>query len=282
MIEESLAPVGCGLAAGNAVSSRAEAAAPASGRKVFIGTAGWSVPSQYAAQFCTGGTHLERYATRLNGVEINSSFYRPHRRQTYARWARCVPEHFRFAVKIPKEITHERRLVDCADLLDRFAFAVSGLGPTLGVVLVQLPPSLAFGAACANRFFEALRMRIDGGIGVCCEPRHASWFTETANTLLEAHEIARVAADPPRSQGAAQPAGWRGLAYYRLHGSPRMYYSNYDADALERSRRDLAVSGVTAAATWCIFDNTAAFAALGNALALTGMNPAARRPASQS
>jgi uncharacterized protein YecE (DUF72 family) len=237
----------------------------------FIGTAGWNVPAPYAPDFCATGTHLQRYATRMNAVEINSSFYRPHRRQTYERWAASVPKHFRFSVKIPKEITHARRLDECDAQLDRFAVEVGGLGASLGVVLVQLPPSLAFDETCASRFFAALKIRITSSVGVACEPRHPSWFTHDANTMLACHEVARVSADPPRAADDGAPGGWQGLAYYRLHGSPRIYYSNYDDDALEKLSRLLADHRTRAAQTWCIFDNTAAFAALGNALALCAM-----------
>jgi uncharacterized protein YecE (DUF72 family) len=240
----------------------------------FIGTAGWSVPSRYGAEFCASGSHLERYATRLNAVEINSSFYRSHRRQTYERWAGSVPAHFRFAVKIPKEITHERRLDASEAQLDRFCHEVSGLGTYLSVLLVQLPPSLAFMANCAHQFFDALRARIDKHVAVACEPRHRSWFTQEAETLLQAHAVARVAADPPRAGHGGEPGGWLGLNYYRLHGAPQLYYSNYDAAALEQLRGRLAASLLSGRAAWCIFDNTAAFAALGNALAVSSQSGA--------
>ncbi len=139
-----------------------------------IGTAGWSVPSRYAAEVPPGGSHLERYARRLNAVEINSSFYRPHQHKTYARWAQSTPPGFRFAVKVPKAITHESRLADCGARLDRFVAEVAGLGDKLGVLLVQLPPSLAFRESIADAFFDALRART--GVAVALEPRHASWF----------------------------------------------------------------------------------------------------------
>jgi uncharacterized protein YecE (DUF72 family) len=107
-----------------------------------VGTAGWSVPSRYAAEIPPGGSHLERYARRLNAVEINSAFHRPHQRKTYERWARSAPAGFRFSVKLPKVMTHEQRLADCGELLDRFVAEVAGLGDKLGVLLVQLPPNL--------------------------------------------------------------------------------------------------------------------------------------------
>jgi uncharacterized protein YecE (DUF72 family) len=243
-------------------------------RDLHIGTAGWAIPSRYADEFPLTGTHLQRYATRFNAVEINSSFYRAHKRQTYERWADSVPDHFRFAVKVPRQITHECALFECQAPLERFTEEVTGLGSRLGVILVQLPPSLVFEAPCAAAFFDELRMRFEQ-TGIACEPRHRSWFSAQADSLLEAREIARVAADPPRSPTGCEPGAWRSLTYYRLHGAPQIYYSNYGTETLECLCRKLAASRLQAFATWCIFDNTAAQAALGNALSVQRMAPRA-------
>ncbi len=78
---------------------------------IAVGTAGWSLPKTYAPRFPEAGSHLERYGQRFPAVEINSSFYRPHRVTTYAKWAAAVPDGFRFAVKVPRSVTHERRLI---------------------------------------------------------------------------------------------------------------------------------------------------------------------------
>jgi uncharacterized protein YecE (DUF72 family) len=231
-----------------------------------IGTAGWSVPSRYAAEMPPGGSHLERYARRLNAVEINSSFYRPHQRKIYQRWASSVPADFRFSVKMPKAMTHEKRLRDCGLLLDRFVTEVEGLGDRLGVLLVQLPPKLIFEARVAERFFRDLHRRI--GTPVACEPRHASWFTPAINGWLAERHIARVAADPAPVAGAAEPDGWGSLAYYRWHGSPRIYYSDYDDAALASLGKRLDAQRQRGVSVWCILDNTALGSALGNALAL--------------
>jgi uncharacterized protein YecE (DUF72 family) len=232
---------------------------------VHLGCAGWSIPRQYAGRFPECGTHLERYARRLPAVEINSSFYRPHRQETYARWAASVPESFRFAVKIPKEITHTRRLRDAAEPLDRFLSEIEGLGSKLGPLLVQLPPSLRFDTARTEEFFTTLRDRFSGG--VVCEPRHASWFTDEAKRMLVAAQVARVAADPALVPEAARPGGWSGLVYYRLHGSPEMYTSAYSDAYLHRLAQALRATA-QAAPSWCIFDNTALGAATANALDL--------------
>lgn len=247
--------------------------APAKVSALHVGTAGWSIPSAQAPEFPRSGTHLERYAQRLNAVEINSSFYRPHRRSTYERWADSVPQHFRFAVKTPREITHECALLDCAVPLARFAQEVGGLGEHLGVILVQLAPSLVFETGAVASFFRELRKRFDLNVGIACEPRHGSWFTARADEVLTMAQIARVAADPPRAIAGGKPGGFRELVYYRLHGAPHVYYSNYDAAALERLGAELTASAGRARSTWCIFDNTAAQAAIGNAMSVQAMAP---------
>jgi len=231
---------------------------------IRIGTAGWSIPKKHAPSFPVEGSHLERYSGVFNAVEINTSFYRPHQRTTYEHWAASVPEDFRFAAKIPKAITHEHRLKDADALLDHFLSEVSGLGPRLGPLLLQLPPSLSFQQGTSDTFLVELRHRFAGFI--VCEPRHASWFTDDVDGLLQELRIARVAADPAPVPGAGEPAGWPNLSYYRLHGSPRIYFSPYAPDALACIADRLATNAANQSESWCIFDNTAAFAATGDAL----------------
>jgi uncharacterized protein YecE (DUF72 family) len=123
---------------------------------IRIGTAGWSLPRQTAEQFKGEGSALERYASRLSAAEINSSFHRSHRLSTWQRWHDSVPEDFRFSVKLPKQITHVRKLVDCKVELDEFFEQATVLGDKLAVLLVQLPPIHVFKLAVAQRFFKAL------------------------------------------------------------------------------------------------------------------------------
>jgi uncharacterized protein YecE (DUF72 family) len=233
-------------------------------RVVRIGTAGWTLPRQFKDEFANGTSVLARYATRFNAVEINSTFYRPHKPVTFARWAETVPEDFRFAVKLPKAITHERRLADTAALMMRFIDEIRYLGPKLGPVLMQFPPSFAFDATAATAFFQDVRARLDGPL--VCEPRHPSWFSHEAERLVSDLRIARVAADPACVPLAAMPGADRGLSYSRLHGSPRMYWSPYQPTFIDALAMRLAAD--PAAERWCIFDNTASGAATGDALAL--------------
>lgn len=238
----------------------------AASRMPKIGCAGWSIPSRYATHFGPGDSLLARYATRFDVVEINSSFYRPHQRTTYARWAATVPADFRFSVKLPRTLSHDSGLVGVGPLLDRFLDEVGGLGATLGALLLQLPPSLVLDTRRAGSFFRALRRRTP--VPVVCEPRHASWFSTQADALLQCHAISRAAVDPARVAAAALPGGTQGWCYWRWHGSPRMYYSDYSDAALAQLATQVAQQPGQAQAPWVIFDNTAHGFAIANALRL--------------
>lgn len=231
-----------------------------------IGVAGWSLRKEHADLFPGAGSHLQRYASVFNAVEINSSFYKPHQRATYERWAASVPATFRFAVKIPKLLTHERRLENAGSDLARFLEEAGGLGQKLGCLLLQLPPSLEYDPRTVETFLRELR-RGHAGHAVL-EPRHPTWFTAAAEDRLAAHRVARVMADPLVDPRADQPGGWPGIVYFRLHGSPVIYHSSYDTSYLARLAARLKQAQRTCQATWCIFDNTARGAATINALSL--------------
>jgi uncharacterized protein YecE (DUF72 family) len=236
-----------------------------SGSRVFVGCAGWSLPAAVAAAFPTTGSHLQRYAAVLPAVEINSSFYRPHRPATYARWHDSVPDDFRFSVKIPRTISHEQGLRDAEEPLDHFLSEAGMLQHKLGCLLLQLPPSLRFVPAEAETFFHMLRLRTE--VAVSCEPRHASWFSPAAAELMRQYRVGFVDADPSPTR-EAPPSAFPGIAYLRLHGSPEIYRSSYDQRFLETLAGRLRALRAAAERVWCVFDNTAAGHAVPNALSL--------------
>ena len=159
--------------------------------------------------------------------------------------------------------------MDTGGPLLEFFNAANGLGKKLGPVLVQLPPKLAYDAGLAQEFLTTLRELHPGSIVL--EPRHVSWFTPTVDQLLRSFEVTRVAADPPKgSELARQPGGWPGLRYWRLHGSPRAYYSDYEEDWLQQFAEQIRSPGGGSMnpETWVIFDNTALGHAVRNAIRL--------------
>ena len=240
---------------------------------IRIGTAGWSVPRASAGALGGDGSHLERYAGVLNATEINSSFHRSHRPELYARWADQTPPGFRFAVKLPRSITHDLKLRAARAPLKRFRDEVAGLGSRLAVLLVQLPPSLAFELRPARTFFSLMAELFEAA--AVCEPRHASWLEPRADQLLVDAKVGRVAADPARWPAAARPGGWLGpsgdgagaVVYHRWHGSPRTYWSSYSDGWLQARAAEL-LCWPPGTERWCQFDNTASGAATANAMRL--------------
>lgn len=252
---------------------------------IRVGTAGWTLPTGWQDRFPEGETHLHSYGRVFRAVEINRTFRKTPRPSTFARWADSVPDGFRFSVKTPREVTHDRRLEDVREALSEFLEAASRLGDRLGPLLVQLPPSLAFDPGVAEPFLATLRELREGPDVL--EARHESWFVDDADELLARHQVARVAADPPRAEADGRPGGWEDLAYFRLHGRPRTYYSAYrqggdawrregDDDEREGEERpDLGdwldratAAGDEAEEAWVIFDNTARGEGTGDALAM--------------
>jgi uncharacterized protein YecE (DUF72 family) len=230
---------------------------------IYIGTAGWTLPRDARGAFPAAASNLASYAQVFNGLEINSTFRKSHRKTTYARWAQSVPESFRFSVKVPKAISHVRGLVDARTAIHQFIDDIEPLHRKLGCILLQLPPSLGFDEAIADAFFADLRATYVGPVAL--EPRHASWTQSPAIALLQRYDCDVVWADP-----AVVPLATRnkpGFAYFRLHGWPHVYSSSYsEAFIADIAGRISALPKGSDA--WCIFDNTARGAAIPNAIAM--------------
>jgi uncharacterized protein YecE (DUF72 family) len=208
------------------------------------------------------------YSQVLNAVEINSSFYREHKPETYAKWAASVPDDFLFSAKLLRYFTQEKRLKETGGRLEEVISEMSHLGKKWGVLLVQLPPSLSFVRSDADSFLNGLRKTYSGLIA--WEPRHLSWSSEEALNLLASYQVHKVLADPEpvfvtRSQRAPVE---RQLLYYRLHGSPEIYKSRYSQELIQRISLRMQQACNRGQQAWCIFDNTTFGYATENALAL--------------
>ena len=172
---------------------------------------------------------------------------------------------------MPRLISHELALRGCGPALDAFLAQASGLGARLGGYLLQLPPSHVLDPRAASVFFRMFRHRSDAPL--VCEPRHASWFSPRASALLARYGVGRVNADPAvgPSSDQADEAGahvesiW---PYWRLHGSPRMYYSDYPDTRLRQLATRLAALRDAGMPAWVVFDNTAHGFATANAARL--------------
>lgn len=227
-----------------------------------VATAAWSIPRTVADRFSREGSGLTRYASVFDGVEINSTFYRRHKPSTFARWAESVQDTFRFAVKIPKEITHIRAMKEIGKAFDIFLEDISPLDEKRGPLLCQLPPSLTFRSKEIESAFKAMRNADRGTVVI--EARHDSWASDEVADLLRRYSIDRVLADPALVWSAESfPHAPR---YVRLHGKPEIYYSSYTDEEI------LSFSKLLAPDSWCVFDNTASGAAIENALTMLECN----------
>src|SRR6201996_5461600 len=152
---------------------------------LIIGTSGWQY-KHWRETFYPAGvpqrSWLEYYAERFATVENDGTFYRLPSRETFAGWRERTPDDFVMTVKASRYLTHVRRLRDPAERGPRLVGAAAGLGPKLGPVLLQLPPTLKADPdtldACLMEFrTAAAALGGEHGLRVAVEPRHETWWT---------------------------------------------------------------------------------------------------------
>lgn len=209
------------------------------GFKSFIGTSGWIIPREYAELFPNEGSHLERYSSVFNAVEITSSFYQDHQFSTYCRWRETVPSDFAFSVKLNKVFTHEHKLKVKRGELEKSLETFTGLEEKWKALLVQLPPKLVLNLKVAEKFFILLRSIYPGSIVL--EARNCTWAGLAALSLYEDLGISLAHADPERCPAPAESSIAGDLVYFRYHGSPQIYRSSYSEGVLAGLARSLQV-----------------------------------------
>src|SRR5215203_1513798 len=199
--------------------------------RLLAGTSGFSykewVGEFYPDKLPAKGM-LAYYATRLPIVEINNTFYRMPNAAAIEGWRSQVPESFRFAVKVPRRVSHIKRLRDCGAELALLQTAIAGLAPCLGSLLVQLPPH----ARCDEAALESFLREVPAQQRVAFEFRNESWLVPAVFKLLESRNAALVQSESDESfELKPWTADW---AYLRLR---RVVYTAHDLDVwLERIR----------------------------------------------
>jgi uncharacterized protein YecE (DUF72 family) len=162
--------------------------------RVHVGTSGYNYPEWrghfYPEKLAAKGM-FSFYAERFHSVEINYTFYRMPTAKTTEAWLAQAPEGFTYALKAPRRITHEKRLVDCADPLRAFIEAAGVLGPHLGPLLFQLPPNFR----CSIERISTFLSLMPAGVRPAFEFRHDSWHASEVYELLRAHGAALCIAD---------------------------------------------------------------------------------------
>lgn len=208
---------------------------------VYIGTSGWMYKDWgkafYPREMKKG--FLQFLATEFNTVEVNSSFYHLPKSSTFAKWKGETPDGFVFAVKMSRYITHTLRLVDCFEPLQNFFASARKMGDKLGVVLIQLPPSLKYDEQTLQQFLKDLRRaqkkeKIQTRFAL--EPRHQSFMEDAlkVRAQLKKHDIslvfphsAKMASFPPEEENILGD-----FVYVRFHGPSEFAASRYGARRL--------------------------------------------------
>jgi uncharacterized protein YecE (DUF72 family) len=161
---------------------------------VYVGTSGYNYPEwkgSFYPETLPASKMLPYYGERFSTVEINYTFYRMPTAKLVTGWAAQVPPTFRFTLKAPKRITHDRKLREVADLVRAFCEAAAELGPQLGALLFQLPPSFRKDLAVFDDFLAVLPPRLCAAF----EFRHESWLDDAVYARLSDRNLALCIAD---------------------------------------------------------------------------------------
>jgi len=225
---------------------------------ILIGTAGWSIPKQFAQE---GEAHLHTYSELLNCCEINSTFYKNPLARTLTKWKTITAEDFSFSLKLHQSFTHFSELKPSASELKKTLNLYKQLGEKLGCLLLQFPPKMSFDTKKMERFYAILRQSLT--IPIVIEPRNTTWKTADSLSLMRDYSISKVIADPEKCPGKSY--NFSGVKYYRLHGAPVIYRSSYTEKFLRELSSEVLKSRKDC---WIIFDNTASGAGFKNAWSL--------------
>jgi uncharacterized protein YecE (DUF72 family) len=197
--------------------------------KLFIGTSGWTYDHWRGAFYpedLAKAKWFSYYAERFNAVEINATFYRTFKDQTYINWRKKAPEGFRYIFKAPRIITHRKYLVDVAEEIKAFEHSASLLEDKLGLILLQLAPTTPYDIGRLRAAFSAFA----NPHKVAVEFRHKQWLTEETLSLLREFGVTFCNPDSPRNaltDIVTSPQG-----YLRLHGRQLWYSHDYSEQEL--------------------------------------------------
>ena len=238
---------------------------PATAGLIHVGCSGWVYrhwkDGFYPARLPQKGW-FGHYSTQFDTVEINASFYRLPRPETFDAWREKAPPGFRYAVKVNRFITHLKKLIDCTEAVEEFLSLARKLGPTLGPLLYQLPPSVKRDDERLDAFLAALPDDLEHVVEFRC----ADWYHEDVLDLLDRHGAGFVAHD---LIGLATPRWACGKsAYVRFHGTGGKYRGRYDDRQIVEWADWLRAQAAAGRSAWAYFNNDIGGDAIADAKAL--------------
>ena len=237
--------------------------------RFWIGTSGWTY-RDWKGRFYPKGLParqwLSYYGQCFQTVEINGTFYRQPRDETWDSWRSAAPEGFRFAVKAHRYLTHYRRLNDCEGPLDTVVKGARRLQEKLGPLLFQMPPGFVRNDESARRL-EAFLDLLPPGLMAAFEFRDDSWFGEDTFRQLRRHSVAFCSYDMVGQKCPLVTTAR--FAYVRFHGSQALYGSRYTDEELAAWGKRLAVLAAGLDEVYAYFNNDTLAFAVANAQQLS-------------
>lgn len=217
---------------------------------------------QFYPQEITQRMFLEFYSRQFNTLEINSTFYKFPITKKLEKFYNETPEDFRFSLKVPRLITHYKKMKDCESLADDFYTAVSdGLKEKTGCILFQFPPGFKY----SDENLEQLAALVNPNFNNVAEFRNASWLENSVIDKLEKYNIILSGLSHPILPGFQDPVKNNSIMYFRFHGIPKLFYSEYSQKELIQFAEKLFKNTTAAGDIFIYFNNTASMAALNNA-----------------
>ena len=234
-------------------------------KRIHVGCSGW-VYRHWKGDFYPADLPqkrwFERYAEAFDTVEINASFYRLPLATTFNGWREKAPPGFRYAVKVNRFITHMKKLIDCEHHMDEFIVLARKLGPTLGPLLYQLPPSLKRNEERLDRFLARLPKDLEHVV----EFRSRDWYEEGVLAVLDGRGVGFVAHDLVGLESPRWASGR--TAYVRFHGTAGKYRGRYSDAQMRDWAQWLHQQTMLGRSAWAFFNNDIGGDAIEDARAL--------------
>lgn len=200
---------------------------------LYIATSGWHYKDWAGTYYPKGlkpADWLSFYAVEFDSTEINNSFYRLPALETVISWGEKVPDNFKFSPKFSRYLTHIKKLNEPEEPFERFFSVFESIKEKLGVILLQLPPSLAFHEEKTERVFELIRNQYNE-YDFAIEVRHPSWICDKSFSLMQDYNIAFTISQSGVGWPYAEKITARNV-YLRLHGPRELFSSSYPDEML--------------------------------------------------
>lgn len=206
--------------------------------------------------------YFEYYASQFDTLELNVTFYKFPQLSALQKWYDTSPQQFLFSLKAPRLITHYKQMKDCErELNDFYSTVEEGLKEKIGCILFQFPPKFVYTEERLDLIIKNLKPSFRNAV----ELRDKSWWDKKIIKQLEENNIIFSGISHPQLPDNREVIVNNNAVYYRFHGIPKLFYSEYTEDELKKAANEILKKGNGVKDVFIYFNNTASLAAINNA-----------------